>query len=226
MSKELEVLKGITRNKIEYIKKQPEIDYVYLKYYEGVLDLIFRLEAIENSNPSEALKCLERVDNTLCLNNIKGTLEFGIDSEEHIDCDSVIGMTEDLETIEQALIQANHYLGARRNGKTLEQMYQLVQHSRTPMKPSVWIARIDGKLEQRVIMEKEDYDKLEDKVQAQEGVLDIILTKPYECAATLNYIQINKDNPKMLDYEHYSMAVKYLLPEEDFERLVRYVTNG
>ena len=58
MSKELEELKGITRNKIEYIKKQPKIDYVYLKYYEGVLDLISRLESIDNANPSEAMECV------------------------------------------------------------------------------------------------------------------------------------------------------------------------
>ena len=54
---------------------------------------------------NEALECLERIDNTLCLNNIKGKLEFGIDTEEHTDCDSVIGMTEDIETIKQALTQ-------------------------------------------------------------------------------------------------------------------------
>lgn len=64
-----------------------------------------RLEEIDNSNPSEALECLERIDNTLCLNNIKGKLEFGIDTEEHTDCDSVIGMTEDLEYIKQALLK-------------------------------------------------------------------------------------------------------------------------
>ena len=54
---------------------------------------------------SKELECLERIDSTLCLNNIKGKLEFGIDTEEHTDCDSVIGMTEDLETIKQALIE-------------------------------------------------------------------------------------------------------------------------
>ena len=67
---------------------------------------LHRLEEIDNANPSEALECLERIDNTLCLNNIKGKLEFGIDTEEHTDCDSVIGMTEDLETIKQALLKA------------------------------------------------------------------------------------------------------------------------
>lgn len=64
------------------------------------------LEAIENAEPSKALKCLERIDNTLCLNNNKGKLEFDIDTEEHTDCDSIINMTEDLEIIKQALLQA------------------------------------------------------------------------------------------------------------------------
>lgn len=77
-----------------------------LKLYEIIEKELERLEAIDNANPIEALKCLERIDNTLCLNNIKGKLEFGIDTEEHTDCDSVIGMTEDLETIKQSLLKA------------------------------------------------------------------------------------------------------------------------
>ena len=52
------------------------------------------------------LEAFERIDNTLCLNNIKGKLEFGIDTEEHTDCDSAIGMSEDLEAIKQALLKA------------------------------------------------------------------------------------------------------------------------
>lgn len=53
----------------------------------------------------KVLECLDRVDNTLCLNNLKGKLEFGIDTEEHIDCDSVIGMIEDIENIKDALLE-------------------------------------------------------------------------------------------------------------------------
>lgn len=55
---------------------------------------------------SKESEAFERIDNTLCLNNIKGKLEFGIDTEEHTDCDSVIGMSEDLEAIKQALLKA------------------------------------------------------------------------------------------------------------------------
>lgn len=167
------------------------------------------LEIIESADSNEAIKDLDNMGKWELANS----------------CMERINESDEFNTIKQALIQANHYLSARRNGKTLEQMHQLVQYSGKPMKPAVWIARIDGKLEQRVVMEKEDYDKLEDKLDRQNEILAIIMEKPYECAATLNYIQINKDNPKMLDYEHYSMAVKYILPEEDFERLVRYITN-
>ena len=74
--------------------------------YETIFNALNRLESIDNANPSEALECLERIDNTLCLNNIKGKLDFGIDTEEHTDCDSVIGMVEDLETIKEALLKA------------------------------------------------------------------------------------------------------------------------
>lgn len=31
---------GITKNKIDYIKKQPIIDTVYLEYYENLLDIL------------------------------------------------------------------------------------------------------------------------------------------------------------------------------------------
>lgn len=155
----------------EYLEVKPEdISKLLYDVYgvpsgicEYIKCMVQRLEAIDNSEPSEALECLDRIDNTLCLNNIKGKLEFGIDTEGHIDCDSVIGMTEDLETIKQALLKAEINLGARRNGKTLEQMYQLVKFSRPPMKPAIWVAKIDGKLEQRVIMEKDEYEKLTTK---------------------------------------------------------------
>ena len=103
-------------NLMECLRKQSEDNkpILYLgKHYEKVIlpyeeyqKMCNRLESIDNANPSEALECLERIDNTLCLNNIKGKLDFGIDTEEHTDCDSVIGMVEDLETIKEALLKA------------------------------------------------------------------------------------------------------------------------
>ena len=82
---------------------------------------LYCLETTDNSNLSNALECFERIDNTLCLNNNIGKLEFGIDDEEHIDCDNVIGMIEDLETIKAALLksQAN-----ARSEEILQKYYQ------------------------------------------------------------------------------------------------------
>ena len=57
------------------------------------------------------------------------------------------------------------------------------------------------------------------EIEKQKNILSIIKEKPFESATTINYIQINKDNPKMLDYEHYTMSVKYVLPEEEFDLL-------
>lgn len=71
--------------------------------FDLVEQALLELTSIKEANPSKALECLDRIDNTLCLNNIKGKLDFGIDTEEHSDCDSVISMTEDLEYIKQAL---------------------------------------------------------------------------------------------------------------------------
>lgn len=85
------------------------ISFDITKFFQVISEVrneLQRLESIDNANSSEALKCLERIDNTLCLNNNKGKLEFGIDTEEHSDCDSAIGMVEDLETIKQALLKA------------------------------------------------------------------------------------------------------------------------
>lgn len=124
MSKELEyeinnfanLLHKDCMNLMEALKKQDKdnkaILYVGRHFkkvilpYEEYQKMCNRLESIDNTEPSVALECLEKIDNTLCLNNIKGKLEFGIDTEEHTDCDSVIGMTEDLETIKQVLLHA------------------------------------------------------------------------------------------------------------------------
>ena len=113
MSKELENLLEDLDSGIE-VKTKYGLCYAFSPdVIEAVKKVLHRLEAIDNANPSKALECLERIDNTLCLNNIKSKLDFGIDTEEHTDCDSVIGMTEDLEYIKQALLKAQepkHYL--------------------------------------------------------------------------------------------------------------------
>ena len=93
-----------------YCSGNLQLDYVlsnkHKQDYELLKHAFQHLESIDNAEPSEALECLERIDNTLCLNNIKGKLEFGIDDEEHTDCDSAIGMVEDLETIKNYILKA------------------------------------------------------------------------------------------------------------------------
>ena len=64
--------------------------------------------------------------------------------------------------------------GTRRNGKSLEQMYQLVQYSKPPMKVAIWVAKIDDKLEQRAIMERNQYEQLENKAKAYDEISKII----------------------------------------------------
>lgn len=70
----------------------------------------------------------------------------------------------------------------------------------------------------------EDYRTIKQaliKSQEQEQVLKIVFEKPCESASTINYIKINKGNPKMLDYEHYCMTIKDSLRvnEQEFDLL-------
>lgn len=88
-----------------------------------------------------------------------------------------MNLSNEFNLIEQTLIQTENCLGARRNGKALEQMYHLVNYSKAPMKPSLWVANIDGKIEQRVIMEKEDYDTKSKKELAFDAIKEKIKYK-------------------------------------------------
>ena len=125
---------------------------------ELIVKTIQRLESIDNAKPSEALECLEELG--------KYKLKQGC-------------LVEDLtvyDTIKQALIQMERCLGARRNYKALEQMYQLVKYSKAPMKAALWVTNIDGKIEQRVIVEKKDYDIKSEKEQAWEYMKEVFKT--------------------------------------------------
>ena len=66
---------------------------------------------------------------------------------------------------------------------------------------------------------RRDNTLLKEIKNKQEKALEIIKEKPYESAPTINYIKINKGNPKMLNYEHYCMTVKDKVNEEEFEIL-------
>lgn len=63
--------------------------------------------AIRVSKPAEAL---ERINHTLCLNNIRGNIEYGIDSSDNpIDCQNVEEMSSYLDVLEQALARLAIY---------------------------------------------------------------------------------------------------------------------
>ena len=50
---------------------------------------------------SKATEAYGKIDNTLCLNACRGNLQFGIDEDEHIDCESDAEMVDCLETIDK-----------------------------------------------------------------------------------------------------------------------------
>lgn len=63
--------------------------------------------AIRVSKPTEAL---ERLNHTLCLNNIRGNIEYGIDSSDNpIDCQNVEEMSSYFDVLEQALARLAIY---------------------------------------------------------------------------------------------------------------------
>jgi len=66
---------------------------------------------------------------------------------------------------------------------------------------------------------EDDYEHLKYAFETSEKVFKIIKEKPFESASAINYIKINNDNPKMLDYEHYCMTIKEKVLEEEFDLL-------
>ena len=56
--------------------------------------------------------------------------------------------------------------------------------------------------------------------------LAIIEKKPYESADAINYIKINIHYPKMLDFEHYRAAIKYILDQLEFKLLMEVFGNN
>lgn len=47
----------------------------------------------------------------------------------------------------------------------------------------------------------------------------IASNNPDDCARAIRYIKINRKNPKMFNYKHYTMTVKNPLPQDEFECL-------
>lgn len=174
----------------------------------------------ETEKPSEALEFINNfiAENDYDLLN-KNNTGYDIETQARY-VQYLRNKSTMLHTIKQALIQAESNLGARRNGKALAQMYQLVNYSRPPMKPAVWVAKIDGNLEQRVVMEKEEYDKLT-QPSKKELAFDVIKEKGVN---VLDFVK-NKGWDRFT-YSHYLCYYRtYSLKEltqEEFELLKGY----
>lgn len=92
-----------------FIKKTYE--YLHKYYVDATSELeleraLKRLEAIDNANPSEALNSFDKIDNTLCLNNIRDNIQFNISKNEELDCKSSYEMAECLDSIKEVLFKA------------------------------------------------------------------------------------------------------------------------
>lgn len=148
------------------------------------------LKAIENTNPSEALKCLRDLK-VMCGTRIE------------------LDKFPEYNIVEQALIKS--------------QEQEKFLDDKLLFKDTSISCGFDYKGKHVVAMPLDEYSIL----MEQEKVLEIIKEHPFESASTINYIKINKDNPKMLDYKCYCMSldVDFRVMKEEFELLKRYVEN-
>lgn len=76
---------------------------------------------------TEELKALEKLDNTLCLNNIKDNIEFGIDTEEHCDCDNVVEMAECLDVVMNALNELEQIKNTKPS-EALDELNEIIEY--------------------------------------------------------------------------------------------------
>jgi hypothetical protein len=165
---------------------------------------------------SKELEAFERIDNTLCLNNIKGKLEFGIDTEEHTDCDSVIGMVDDLETIKQSLLKAQEQkntgvVGGRTFGKEILYLKQSIEQYND--KPIFYISRTYGN---KYIVPQKQFDDLTNENAEHKKVLEIIKEKNVD-------IQLLKESGNRYEYNiHFPFREIYQLTKEEFDLLKKW----
>lgn len=124
-----------------------------------------------------------------------------------------------------------HYDNIRGNVLTIQRYLEAIDNA----KPSKALNELEKVIEEITISNADLRNTLKTSVliatikqaliksQEQEKVLEVIWEKPFASASTINYIRINKDNPNMLNYEHYCMTidVKYRVNEEEFDLLKR-----
>ena len=107
MSKELEALEpSVLLKFVDGLLKRYEgkTDYNIYITKEWLLEIkqaLQRLEAIDNANPSEALKCLEEIDDMFYLNKYRTT-----ENGNHEEYEFYPHNTKEYDIIEQALLKA------------------------------------------------------------------------------------------------------------------------
>lgn len=235
MSKELEYIENLYNNMYEATKYLEEnkdnidtsetnqsVAEILEQQNEGleivysIKQALLELKAIKEANPSKAMECLERIDNTLCLNNIKGKLEFGIDTEEHIDCDSVIGMTEDLESIKQSLLKAQEQentgvVGGRTFGKEIIYLKQSIEQYND--KPIFYVSRTYGN---KYIVPQKQLDDLTNENAEYKKVLKLVFDRKVDIYH-LSKSKTVEDYNSIWDYS------TYCLTQEEFDLLKRWM---
>lgn len=116
MSRELEALERLIeyrRIDVESVERDDGTSYENdISIIEKALQ---RLEAIDNANPSEALKYLENMIDTFLVEN-KNKIEFN--KVNNYDCELLEERRKDLESYKQALIKAQE------QGKVLEILFK------------------------------------------------------------------------------------------------------
>ena len=196
--------------------------------FDLVEQALLELTSIKEAKPSKALECLDRIDNTLCLNNIKGKLDFGIDTEEHSDCDSVTSMTEDLEYIKQALINVQEQeliKGGRLPNKEILYLKQsLEQYNDTPI---FYISRTYGN---KYIVPQKQFDDLTNEnelLKGQTKYFTEVVTEFQEAIRIIKEKNVDILDVKLYEnYEHYCTAKEdsrlrkdWWLTKEEFDLL-------
>ena len=188
-------------------KLEAELDK-QLNNLKSVKQTLQRLEAIDNAKPSEALGCLNDF-----IEDNKNSIE--VSKANNYKTDYLEIKKRKLDIIKQALIKAQ------------EQEKVIVELCEYCGMDNLYPYDNLNEIE---ITFKDTFDNYQrqrieslGRLNKQEKALSIIKEKPYECAPTINYIKINKGNPKMLNYEHYCMAVKDKVNENEFDLLKRWL---
>lgn len=99
-------LKELEKEYLEDLDHYDEGMGIHSTSYEKCKERLIRLAKIENSKPSEALECFDKIYNTINLNWNNDLLRVGIDVRNRSDCYDDKEMANCLDTIKQVLLKS------------------------------------------------------------------------------------------------------------------------